>query len=155
LTHAVAATDRINLSKRRSILTNDPRRLPGVDMRSEHGRRFRDIVEALVAEFGPVADTVRLRELAGLKFSLEHVQARAVMGDASACADLVRMSNLIIRREQELRTRIVATAPAKPSVQRRLAERTTARTTSNQVEADPIDELDPLDVINGETDDDA
>ena len=116
----MAATAASSLSRRRSILTNDPRRLPGVDMSSEHGRRFRDIVEALVVEFGPVADTVRLRELAGLKFSLEHVQARAVTGDLHPLAtDLVRMSNLIIRREQELRTRIVAIAPSKPSVQQR------------------------------------
>jgi hypothetical protein len=34
------------------------------------------------------------------------------------------LSNLIIRREQELRTRIITTAPAKPSVQQRLAART-------------------------------
>jgi hypothetical protein len=146
LSHVATKPD-ASLNRRRSILTNDPRRLPGVDMRSEHGRRFRDIVEALVVEFGSAADTVRLRELAGLKFSLEHVQARAVMGDASACADLVRMSNLIIRREQELRTRIVATAPPKPSVQTRLTERAVAR-------AKTVDEVDPLDAfIDGGTDD--
>jgi hypothetical protein len=76
------------------------------------------------------------------------IQTRAVTGDLRACDDLVRLSNLIIRREQELRARIVATAPARPSVQQRLAERT-----SSKVEADPIDEIDPLDAINGETDD--
>jgi hypothetical protein len=42
-------------------------------MRSEHGRRFRDIVEA---EFGPVADTVRLRELAGFKYTPRLVAAK-------------------------------------------------------------------------------
>jgi hypothetical protein len=61
------------------------------------------------------------------------------------------LDNLIIRREHELHTRIVATAPPKPSVQTRLA----ARTTSNmvEIEIDSIDELDPLDALNWERDD--
>ena len=102
--HASAAAD-LETRKRRSALTNDPRRLPGVDMRSHHGRRFRDIVNVLIAEFGD-ADVTRLRELGGLKYSLEQVQAAVVAGDSRACEDLVRLSNLITRREAELRARI-------------------------------------------------
>ena len=55
--------------KLRSGLTNNPYRLDGVDMRTERGRRYRDIVDALIAEFGS-SNAVALRELAGLKFSL-------------------------------------------------------------------------------------
>ncbi len=94
-----------NLKKARSVLTNDPRRLPGVSMRSPRGRRFRDIVETLMAEYGADCDPVRLREVAGLKFSAEETQARVVHGDARAVEDLVRLSNLIARRETELRVR--------------------------------------------------
>lgn len=94
-----------NLRKARSVLTNDPRRLPGVSMRSPRGRRFRDIVETLMVEFGADCDPVRLRELAGLKFSAEEVQAAVVHGNTRAVEDLVRLSNLIARRETELRAR--------------------------------------------------
>lgn len=106
-----AMTADTGLKKRRSFLTNDPRRLPGVSMRSSHGRRFRDIVEALLVEFGPHADTARLRELASLKFTLEMTQSLVVGGDQAACDDLVRLSNLIARRESELRHRKAAAAP--------------------------------------------
>ncbi len=112
---------------RRSILTNDPRRLPGVDMRSEHGRRYRDIIESLISEFGPNADPIRLRELGGLKFSLEQIQVQVVTGSQRACGDLVRLSNLIARREGELRTQKVVTAPPKPPLRHRLAERAASR----------------------------
>lgn len=88
--------------KRRSVLTNDPRRLPGVDGRTGAGRRFRDIVDQLIREFGD-HDTVRIRELAGLKYSLEQTQGLVIAGDQRACEDLVRLSNLVARREIELK----------------------------------------------------
>ena len=88
--------------KLRSGLTNNPYRLDGVDMRTERGRRYRDIVDALIAEFGS-SNAVALRELAGLKFSLEQTQAAVVAGDARAREDLVRLSNLITRREGAMR----------------------------------------------------
>jgi hypothetical protein len=47
----------------RSGLTNNIFRLPGVDMRSPRGRRYRDLCDALIAEFGD-ADPAGLRELA-------------------------------------------------------------------------------------------
>ena len=88
--------------KLRSGLTNNPHRLDGVDMRTQRGRRYRDIVDALIAEFG-TANPVGLRELAGLKFSLEQTQADVIRGIASAREDLVRLSNLVARRETTLR----------------------------------------------------
>lgn len=123
--HALAAVD-LETRKRRSRFTNDPRRLAGVDMRSPHGRRFRDIVNGLVAEFGE-ADVTRLRELGGLKYSLEQVQAAVVAGDSRACEDLVRLSNLIARREAELWARAAAKAPKPPSLAEKLKAKADAR----------------------------
>jgi hypothetical protein len=71
-------------------------------MRSRQGRRFKDIVDALVAEFGD-ANPVALREVASLRFSLEETQADVVKGIARAREDLVRLSNLIARPETVLR----------------------------------------------------
>jgi hypothetical protein len=53
------------LNRRRAIMTNDPRRLNGIDMRTSAGRRYRDIVDQLASEFGAV-NPIALRELAGL-----------------------------------------------------------------------------------------
>jgi hypothetical protein len=89
--------------KLRSAMTNDPFRLPGIDMRTGRGRRWRDIVDALIAEFGS-ANPVGLRELAGLKFSLEETQAEVVKGNGKAREDLVRLSNLLARREAAMRS---------------------------------------------------
>jgi hypothetical protein len=112
------------LNRRRAIMTNDPRRLSGIDMRTSAGRRYRDIVDQLAAEFGAV-DPVALRELAGLRYTLEQTQAAVVAGDASARSDLVRVSNLIARRERELReSSAVAAAKRLPaSLEAHLARR--------------------------------
>ncbi len=88
-------------SKLRSAVTNKPFVLAGVDGRSSTGRRFRDVVDGLIAEFG-TADIDRVRELAALMVTREASQAAAVKGDAEACETLVRLSNLISRREKEL-----------------------------------------------------
>jgi hypothetical protein len=97
--------------KLRSGLTNNPYRLDGVDMRTERGRRYRDIVDALMAEFGS-SNPVGLRELAGLKFTLEQTQAAVVAGDERAREDLVRISNLVARREAVM---LEAARPARAS----------------------------------------
>jgi hypothetical protein len=119
---AVSPSNR--LPRRRSIMTNDPRRLDGVDMRTSAGRRYRDIVDQLAAEFGAV-HPVALRELAGLRYTLEQTQPAIVAGDARARTDLVRISNLIARRERELReSSIVAAAKKLPaSLEAHLARR--------------------------------
>lgn len=99
-----AAATGVGLKKRRSALTNDPRRLPGISMKSQPGRRFRDIVEALIVEFGDV-DTARLREVATLRLTLEMAQSAAISGDAAAADNIVRLSHLIERKEKVLRAR--------------------------------------------------
>jgi len=98
--------DRADIASRpannRSKITNDPRRLLGVDSRSRDGRRYGDIVDSLVAEFGS-HDPVRLRELASLKFALERAQGSVVNGGECSLEDLVRLTHLIERRERSLR----------------------------------------------------
>ena len=86
----------------RSRITNKVRSSPlGVDGRSERGRRWRDLLDGLIAAYGP-AEPDKLRELAALKLSLEATQAAVVCGDVLRSEDLVRLGNLISRREREL-----------------------------------------------------
>ncbi len=101
--------------KLRSVLTNNPHRLEGVDMRTGRGRRYRDIVDALIVEFGD-SNPVGLRELAGLKFSLEETQNSVVNGERGAREDLVRLSNLVARREREMRAAGQANRDTGPSL---------------------------------------
>ncbi len=97
-------------------------------MRSAGGRRYRDLVDQLVSQFGD-ANLEAVRELAGLRFSLEQCQASAVNGDAHAREDLVRLFNLIGRREKVLRDarRMEAKRPALVTLQQHLAKRSAER----------------------------
>jgi|GEM_PF-4325078 len=110
---AAAAID-TTAKKLRSVLTNDPRRLAGVSMHTPEGRRFKDIVDAILVEFGGDADVTRVRELASLKFSHEMIQSEVIAGDLSKAVDLVRLSNLIARMERDLRRRKAARAAMTP-----------------------------------------
>jgi hypothetical protein len=105
----------------RAKLSNDLFALPGVDGRSARARRYRDLMHDLIAEFG-IADPRRLRDLAGLRFTLEQCQASIVGGGASTLEDLVRMTNAIGRKERELRASKRAETAAKPSLADYLAD---------------------------------
>jgi hypothetical protein len=111
--HTAAGAD-TTTRKLRSVLTNDPRRLAGISMHTPEGRRFKDIVDAILVEFGDDADVTRVRELASLKFSHEMIQAQVIAGDLAKTDDLVRLSNLIARMERDLRRRKAAAAAAMP-----------------------------------------
>ena len=108
-------------SKLRARVTNTPRRLAAdVDLRSPDGRLFADIFDGLAAEFGPGADPARLREVTFLKFELE----RAHASGACSLEDIVRLHNVIERKERALRAakRIAGSKPA-PGLHARLAAR--------------------------------
>jgi len=94
-------------------------------MRTERGRRYRDIVDALIDEFGS-ANPIGLRELAGLKFTLEQTQAAVVAGDQRAREDLVRISNLVARREAVMRESARPARDTGPSLQDIIAEHAAA-----------------------------
>jgi hypothetical protein len=79
--------------------------LPGLDLRSQEGRRYALVITELIAEHGE-GELTRLRELAALRTSLEQTQVEAMRGSLKAREDSVRLANLITRREAELRSRI-------------------------------------------------
>ena len=97
----------------RSAITNSPHRLQNVDMRSAAGRRWRDIVDGIIAEFRS-ANPEAIRELAGLRFTRERVQSDLVAGNNRAAEDIVRLGRLINRREQVLRQQAVDSRSAQP-----------------------------------------
>lgn len=78
--------------------------LPGLDLRSQEGKRYAAVVAELVAEYGNT-DLTRLKELAALRISLEKVQVEAMLGSVKAREDVVRFANLLTRRETELLAR--------------------------------------------------
>ncbi len=78
--------------------TNEPRRLRSdVDMRSVDGRRFADIFDGLVQEFGADTFPDRLRNIAVLRFAAEKALS---VGNFE---DVVRLHNTIERKESRLR----------------------------------------------------
>ena len=118
----IAASDS-RPAKLRSRFTNDPSFLPGVDRRTRDGRRYQDIVLALVAEFSP-ANPVALREIATLRFSLERAQGEIVAGGDCSLEDIVRLTNAIERKERALRASKHAAIKAQSvSLEQHLARR--------------------------------
>ncbi len=122
---AVAIT--VRSPKARARVTNNLRALHGVDGRSARGKRYRDLLDSLIVEFG-TDSPVRLRELAGLMFTREMMQAAVVNGDIAACEDLVRLSNVIERKEKALRAaRRRQASDAPPSLHEHLTGRARQR----------------------------
>jgi hypothetical protein len=103
----------------RGRIANEPRRLaPDVDMRSPAGKRFAYLFDLVANDF-PGANPIRVRDIAFLKFELEKAQA------AGNCSleDVVRVNNLISRRERDLRAtlkRKAETAPERQSLKQQL-----------------------------------
>lgn len=111
---AAAAKSERNMKKARAVITNDPRRLAGIPMHSAHGRRFRDIAEEVMKEFGPDAPTTKVRELSTLRMTLEGMQSAAIAGDPNAADTIVRLSHSIARLESSLRRRRAAQVAMTP-----------------------------------------
>ncbi len=82
--------------------------LPGLDLRSQEGKRYAAVIAELIEEYGD-AELTRLRELAGLRISLELAQVKSMRGSLKGREDSVRLSNMIMRREAELRSRSAVT----------------------------------------------
>lgn len=98
----------------------DPCRLPGLDLRTAHGMRFKQIAAGIVAEY-PGSDVSRVRELALLKLAIELRQAKLLTDDPAQADELVRLSNLAARRERDLRSR--RRAKREPSALERIVAR--------------------------------
>jgi hypothetical protein len=106
-------------------VTNHKDLLPGLDGRSATARRFRDLVNAFVADMGGLdrCSEVRLglvRRLAATTTQAEMLEARMVNGEATLASTTVRLSQ---RLGLERRARNVT-----PSVGQYLAARTAPAT---------------------------
>jgi hypothetical protein len=96
--------------KGRSRITNNIYRIGlGIDMRSAAARRWRDIARAAVEQLGD-SNPEALRELVGLRYTREQVQADLVAGNTRAAEDIVRLGRLIHRLETTLRATMAAKA---------------------------------------------
>ena len=85
--------------------------LSGLDMRSSRGRRYKATVAAVIAEFGLIHPRL-LRELAGMRFILDEAQGAAISGDIHAREDWLKISDLVARREAQMRETIRTPEPA-------------------------------------------
>ena len=115
-------------SRTRSAVSNHQDLLPGLDGRSASARRFRDLVNAFVADMGGLdhCSEIRLglvRRLAATTVQAEMLEARMVNGDAIDIATLCTLASTTVRLSQRLglerRARNVT-----PSVGQYLAART-------------------------------
>jgi hypothetical protein len=101
---------------RRGLRLSDDR-IAGLDMRTRQGRRFRQILRAVIAEFGD-GDPVRAGEIARLRLIIEKAQTAVIAGDRRVGEeDLVRFSNVRARLEREMRE---AARPAREQTSSRL-----------------------------------
>src|SRR6476620_9303240 len=119
-------------SRTRSAVSNHQDLLPGLDGRAATARRFRDLVNAFVADMGGLdhCSEVRLglvRRLAATTVQAEMLEARMVNGDAIGIATLCTLASTTVRLSQRLglerRARNVT-----PSVGQYLAARTVPAT---------------------------
>jgi hypothetical protein len=108
--------------KRRFGRPDVPRPLAGLDMRSQEAKVFLARLDEVTREF-PYGEPSRLREIAGLRVALEQTQVEVLKGNARAREDLVRISNLIARREGEMQTRRAVAAPPTPGLSAYLASK--------------------------------
>ena len=94
-------------SRNRSAVTNHKDLLPGLDGRTATARRFRDLVNAFVADMGGLdrCSEVRLglvRRLAATTVQAEMLEARMVNGDAIDIATLCTLASTTVRLSQRL-----------------------------------------------------
>ena len=94
-------------SRTRSAVTNHVDLLPGLDGRSATARRFRDLVNAFVADMGGLdrCSEIRLglmRRLAATTVQAEMLEARMVNGEAIDIATLCTLASTTVRISQRL-----------------------------------------------------
>ena len=125
-------------TRARTAVTNHIDLLPGLDGRSASARRFRDLVNAFVADMGGLdcCSEIRLgllRRLAATTVQAEILEARMVNGEAIDIATLCTLASTTVRLSQRLglerRARNVT-----PSLGQYLAARTAPVTGSTDAE---------------------
>jgi len=94
-------------SRTRSAVTNHKNLLPGLDGRSASARRFRDLVNAFVADMGGLdrCSEIKLglvRRLAATTVQAEMLEARMVNGEAIDVSQLCTLASTTVRISQRL-----------------------------------------------------
>ena len=94
-------------ARTRSAVSNHSDLLPGLDGRSATARRFRDLVNAFVADMGGLdrCSEIRLglvRRLAAATVQAEMLEARMVNGEAIDISQLCTLASTTVRLSQRL-----------------------------------------------------
>ena len=94
-------------ARTRSAVTNHKDLLPGLDGRSASARRYRDLVNAFVADMGGLecCSEIRLglaRRLAATTVQAEMLEARMVNGEAIDISQLCTLASTTVRLSQRL-----------------------------------------------------
>ena len=80
--------------------------LRGIDGRSSESRRYRDLIEGFVADFGSQAPGERemtlIRQAAALTVQAEALQSKIVRGEEVNLEQLTRLTNVLTRALKEL-----------------------------------------------------
>ncbi len=82
-----------------------------LDMRTSRGRRYKKVAADVIAEVGLLPPRW-LRELVALRFILAETEADAISGDTHAREDWLKISDLVARREAQIREAVRTTAHA-------------------------------------------
>jgi hypothetical protein len=113
----------------RSRLSNDATLLAGVDMRSIVGRRYKDLIRAIVADQGGIerlaeARIQLIRRFAGIGCLAEAAEARMALGQEFDVGEYVQLASTMSRiaariginrtAKDALSLKEYVTAPAKP-----------------------------------------
>lgn len=93
--------------------------MPRVDMRTIHGRRFRNLVNAFAAELGnqlTEADKGLIGQIAAMQIKIEGQQAAIVEGRDVDADQVIRLSSEHRRLLSALRTKSARNKPAGPTI---------------------------------------
>jgi hypothetical protein len=96
-----------NARKNKSKVSNGKNLLPGVDMRSEIGRRYRDIVQAILIDQGGADQCSESRKHLIRRFSAaavlaEQLEARLVGGEQIDIQEHATLSSTLVRLAQRI-----------------------------------------------------
>jgi hypothetical protein len=105
------------------------RPLRGLDLRSDAGKRFKELFDEVRKTYGEHADPRLVTELATLRGSLEIAQVLSLQGDAKARIDIVRLGRLakLLEREIALQIEIKSARTRTPSLKEHIARITAER----------------------------
>jgi hypothetical protein len=101
----------------RDKLSNGTRLMPGVDLRTPVGRRFRYLVGAYSSEVGPdlnESEKATIRQVASLQVHIEALQARVLAGQDVDADQLIRLNSEHRRLLSALHKKAEASKPDAP-----------------------------------------